>query len=617
MKKWFIGIFIASFLVLAGVTKVKADNNFSINSTVTYRVEPSGQTRVTHDISLTNLNSSYYATSYALALSNIDVQNISAQDLNGTSIPLITKKEGDSFTITLNFSDQLVGKGNSRRFNVSYDNLNFAIRTGEVWEISIPKLGTTDTFGDYNVTLVVPDSMGLEAYVSPKADTYKDVDGYKYYSFSKNGLTQTGITAGFGQFQVFSFNLYYHLENPLPRSAETTVSIPPDTAYQRMYFSKITPEPETVQIDEDGNWIAKYRLSARQRLDVNVVGSVQIFAGYRSFPKPSEAIINANLKDQEYWEVSDPKIKELASRLKTPEKIYSYVATTLKYDFGRVQPNVQRLGAKGALEHPSNAICMEFTDLFIAIARAAGIPAREINGYAYTENKDLQPLGLVADVLHSWPEYYDKEKGVWIPVDPTWGSTSGGVDYFNKLDLRHFTFVIHGESSGKPYPPGSYKLGANPQKDVFVSFGQLPEKRVPQANITLTPYRNIPFLNTLYLLKIKNPGPSSIESISPTVYFDSKISSKDFVNIMPPYSYFEKIVSVPYSFLAKNTPNSISVQAGSSKIEVPINKSSIILNSLLVFFFAFLIILVLILIRIKRFTLHAKIIAKIKSLKPS
>ena len=94
---------------------------------------------------------------------------------------------------------------------------------------------------------------------------------------------------------------------------------------------------------------------------------------------------------------------------------------------------------------------MEFTDLFITIARSAGIPAREVNGFAYTENPDIQPLSLVNDVLHAWPEYYDSEKGVWIPVDPTWGSTTGGVDYFSKLDLRHFTFVVHGKDSTKPY----------------------------------------------------------------------------------------------------------------------------------------------------------------------
>jgi len=53
---------------------------------------------------------------------------------------------------------------------------------------------------------------------------------------------------------------------------------------------------------------------------------------------------------------------------------------------------------------------MEFTDLFIALSRAAGIPAREINGFAYTDDIRLRPLDLVTDMLHAWPEYYDEEK---------------------------------------------------------------------------------------------------------------------------------------------------------------------------------------------------------------
>jgi len=83
---------------------------------------------------------------------------------------------------------------------------------------------------------------------------------------------------------------------------------------------------------------------------------------------------------------------------------------------------------------------MEFTDTFITLVRALGIPAREINGYAYAQNDRLRPLGLEQDVLHSWPEYYDFASQTWQQVDPTWGNTTGGLDYFHKFDLDHFTF---------------------------------------------------------------------------------------------------------------------------------------------------------------------------------
>jgi len=85
------------------------------------------------------------------------------------------------------------------------------------------------------------------------------------------------VTAGFGQFQVFSFNLSYHLENPLSLNSQTEIALPPDTAFQKVYFSKIEPKPNDVKIDQDGNWLAVYKLTPRQRIDINAVGSVQVF----------------------------------------------------------------------------------------------------------------------------------------------------------------------------------------------------------------------------------------------------------------------------------------------------------------------------------------------------
>src|SRR4030042_6667717 len=447
--------FVRVFLILLLCTlyfalipaKVLAQSEFGVDATVTYDVQDSGKTVVTHKLVLENLLSNIYATNYSLGLENIDAQNVAATDANGKSIPFDIEKEGTTIKIRVNFPDAAVGKGTQRRFSISYENSSFAGRTGEIWEVSIPRLGEQASFRSYRVILKVPSSFGLEAYISPEPEATQTLEKGYEYTFNRSGIVQTGISAGFGQFQIFAYSLFYHLENPLGKSAEVQIAVPPDTAFQKGYLPKPEPKPSNLTMDADGNWLATYILTPRQRVDVSASGSVQIFAGFRAFLKPTDKELSDNLKETEYWQVNDPKIRSLAAELKSPKAIYDYVTKTLKYDFSRVQPNVQRMGALKALENPSQAICMEFTDLFIAIARAAGIPAREINGYAYTENPELQPLGLVADVLHAWPEYYEKDKGVWVPIDPTWASTSGGINYFDKLDLRHFTFVIHGESA--------------------------------------------------------------------------------------------------------------------------------------------------------------------------
>lgn len=595
------------FLLLASIFQnpVQAQGEFTVDSRVIYEVSDSGNALVSHDITLENNFSTLYATTYTLTLENIDVQSVKATEgIKGVNqeVQADLQKSGDKVDIKVTFPDAVVGKGAKRHFVISYNNGSFAVKTGEVWEVSIPRLSDPDSFRNYSVKLLIPSNFGLEAYVSPKPQSSSESDSVKVYVFGKNDVAQTGITAGFGQFQVFTFNLSYHLENPLNVSSRTQIALPPDTAFQKIYFSKLEPKPETVTIDSDGNWLATYKLSPRQRFDVTLSGSVQIFASFRNFPKPTDGELSGNLKETEYWQVNDPQIKASAGSLKTPGAIYDYVSQNLKYDFTRVQPNVQRMGAKRALENPTQAICMEFTDLFIALARAAGIPARETNGYAYTENPELQPLSLVADVLHSWPEYYDREKGVWIPVDPTWGSTTGGVDYFTKLDLRHFAFVMHGKSATKPYPPGSYKLGSNPQKDVFVSFGKLPISRNSALTMSVSVKRNIPFFSSLYNVSIKNPGPVALYSVYPTVYFDGKINSRDFIEALPPFSSYELAVRVPFSLLGKDTPDGVSVRAGGGEISFSTGKMQVVLASLLTIFIAFSIVILIVLIKLKKIT---------------
>lgn len=601
MKK-LAAFFLLFLFSLSLPAKVFSQQQFTVDSTVKYVVSDSGKTRVSDEITLENNFSTLYATSYTLSLENIDAQNVIASDDKNNNLQVDISKSGDTTNIKVSFSDAVVGKGVQRHFTVSYDNASFAVKTGEVWEISVPKLADGNAFRNYYVNLFVPASFGLEAYISPQPQSSSENSGGKSYVFTKNQVLQTGITAGFGQFQVFSFSLSYHLENPLARPANTEIAIPPDTAFQKVYIQKMDPAPTNVRIDPDGNWLANYNLSPRERVDVLVTGSVQIFASYRPFPKPTDSELSDDLKETSYWQVNDSQIKALAQQLKTPKAIYDYVSTTLKYDFARVQPNVQRMGAVGALQNPTQAICMEYTDLFIALARAAGIPAREINGYAYTENPQLQPLSLVADVLHAWPEYYDKDKGAWIPVDPTWGSTTGGVDYFSKLDLRHFAFVIHGEDSTKPYPPGSYKLGPNPQKDVYVNFGTLPVSRISTPQISAIIKRNIPFMNLLYSVQVRNPGPEGLYSLFPTIYFDNKEMNRDFIEALPPYSNNTFDVNVPFSLLGKDTPEAVKIVVDGSQISVPTNKTQVIINSLLAVTVFLIIVIIFVLIRLKRIT---------------
>jgi len=185
---------------------------------------------------------------------------------------------------------------------------------------------------------------------------------------------------------------------------------------------------------------------------------------------------------------------------------------------------------------------MEFTDLFIALCRAAGIPARGLNGFAYTADEKRRPLGLGnwgKDVLHAWAEYYDQKKG-WTPVDPTWEDTTNGVDFFNKLDLSHFVFVIHGSSSEQPFPPGSYKLDSTQGPDVKVEFGEQISETNLEAEVVFefpeTVISGLPFSGKVKLIQKGNSAYYPTELEIGSDFF--QITSRSYFSLdsLPPFS---------------------------------------------------------------------------------
>jgi transglutaminase-like putative cysteine protease len=68
--------------------------------------------------------------------------------------------------------------------------------------------------------------------------------------------------------------------------------------------------------------------------------------------------------------------------------------------------------------------CNEHTQLYVALARATGLPARTATGLAYVRGKFY---------YHAWPEVW---LGEWVPVDPTFGQFPA--------DAAHLRFVVGG-----------------------------------------------------------------------------------------------------------------------------------------------------------------------------
>jgi transglutaminase-like putative cysteine protease len=585
----FTCLWLFKFLHLPTYAQSEFDQ-FTTSYETTYTVDDQGSASVNQQITLINNTSKVYASSYTFIVEGKKPQNIQA--ISGSAnFPVDIVEDNIRTKIVVTFPDAIVGRDKSRVFTINYDVENIATSNGEVWDLIIPRLAEPEKVNSQKLTVYVPSSFGNPAYISPQPRN-KTLNGdTQSFYFEKDDLVKAGVVAAFGQFQVYSFHLTYHLKNPDVGLGEIDIALPPDTAYQRVYYESLSPQPKNIHLDSDGNWIATYRLKGKEQLDVEATVAVQLFAvPQEHFPQVNPKDVGHYLNSTDKWPADDPEIKQLAQTLRTPKNIYEYVVGRLNYDYNRVQENVERLGAKQALLNPDSAICTEFTDTFIAIARAAGIPAREVNGYAYTENPKIQPLSLVADVLHAWPEYWDGR--MWRPVDPTWEDTTGGIDYFNKFDLSHVTFVIHGKDSVNPLPAGSYKTEGNIQKDVQVQFGKLPPAKTDSLLIQIiNPKIKLPILGGKRTIHITNPGPVAQYNI-PVYITGSGLTLKDLdetnIEFLAPYGATDIQVSFTSGLIPRGNDAKLTVIVGESQIDHKIPPEEIYLVGFFLIFGAVL-----------------------------
>jgi transglutaminase-like putative cysteine protease len=455
---WSIGIlaylFILPFPALAA-------GEFQADYAVQYAIAPSGLTIVTQNVTLTNKQTNLYPQKYSIIIDSIKIKNVIAYDSNQIVPTEISQKDGKT-EIVLTFNDKIVGLGKQLAFTLRFENGDIAQKNGSIWEVNIPGVAPDADIVSYSVSLSVPQSFGPNAYMSPLPASAG--------RWNRQQMMSGGISAAYGANQTFDLHLSYYLENLKITTEHTEIALPPDTAYQTVVIESLDPKPTTVTRDTDGNWLAEYTLLPGAHISIEA--SIQISMllqpkeGYTD-DTPDPQLYTST---QKYWEVSSTQIQALAKKYTTPRAIYAYVSEALQYNEKRAAQTPIRKGAVLALNTTGDSLCTEFADLFIAIARAAGIPAREAVGYAYTTNSRLRPLSLVADVLHAWPEYYDSNRKQWIGVDPTWANTTGGVNYFDKLDFNHIVFALYGKSSEYPYPAGFYRQNGKKTKDVSVTF---------------------------------------------------------------------------------------------------------------------------------------------------
>ncbi|MEJ2635789.1 MAG: transglutaminase domain-containing protein [Calditrichia bacterium] len=172
--------------------------------------------------------------------------------------------------------------------------------------------------------------------------------------------------------------------------------------------------------------------------------------------------------------LDDPFIQETAKKLAGSETnpywiarhVFDYVRNTLEYKLEggwNVAPVVLERGTGS---------CSEYTFSFIALCRAAGVPARYV-GSIVVRGDDAS----MDDVFHRWPEVYLPNYG-WIPMDPQGGDKPLPRD--RAMNIGHLSnrFLITTQGGGDSRYMGWYynsyeTYQADPQLLINIeSFGE-------------------------------------------------------------------------------------------------------------------------------------------------
>jgi sugar lactone lactonase YvrE len=224
---------------------------------------------------------------------------------------------------------------------------------------------------------------------------------------------------------------------------------------------QFTPEPTRLTSDRWDQAVAVFESSgieagSRQRVEMEVEARI---SRTRHLFHPDDvgplseippAISKAYLVDDTKFDLQHPRIQAIAAELTAgvdnpywiARNTFHYLIDNLFYELAGGWNTAPAVLERG------NGSCSEYTFCFIALCRAAGLPARYA-GSVVVRGDDAS----YDDIFHRWAEVYLPRVG-WVPVDPSGGDDPLPADqasFFGQLSNR---FLITTRGGG-----GSEYLG--------------------------------------------------------------------------------------------------------------------------------------------------------------
>lgn len=226
------------------------------------------------------------------------------------------------------------------------------------------------------------------------------------------------------------------------------VGVPPSLPEQEIHRITWSHRPTRYLYDRYGQRVADFAVGTLRPGERITVGFTAVGRFWRieydidpsevgGLEEIPEGVARLYLADGPYYRVSDPLIVETARRAVGEEenpylmalKLHDSVTEALDYELDGRWDDAATVLRRGS------GSCSEFTFLFIALARAVGLPARYAGGSIYVPSRASGGT-FVDRTGHRWAEVYIPGYG-WVPFDPTWDHPKAGGTVSHRFAGSH------------------------------------------------------------------------------------------------------------------------------------------------------------------------------------
>lgn len=211
-----------------------------------------------------------------------------------------------------------------------------------------------------------------------------------------------------------------------------SVNLPLNYGYQEIGNIEVTGAEEYTISEEDG--YREFNAVINGSEIVTLVYSIHLSKGNVVW---NNVMLDSYTQPAEFIDSDNDEIVKAAKSLigsnddETAKNIFTYVVKNIK--FIRNGESDLIWTASDILKNKIG-ICKDYANLMTAMLRAAGIPAKAVNGLVLNDLKEpTEWMSSAQNGSHAWVEFYSG--GEWHFADPTWGKR-----YFNNADGYHLSY---------------------------------------------------------------------------------------------------------------------------------------------------------------------------------